>query len=350
MLAEVTTKWPCPCCGHLTLPEGPGDYGVCPVCFWEDSGTQLRWPMNPDGPNGISLIDAQKVYERIGTVDKAFRRKVRRSRRDEPLDPGWRMFDPERDWTDPTLPGKRWPKNREALYYWRSTYWNGDPDRLPAPPTEPTGGDRLVAQLQRDVPETRPTIESVEWQYGIAAPMRVCGLAAEVAIEAYRSGKPDLGLRIATVLTHGLDESSELHAPNSVAIGFLENHAWHEPAMQPFIDAWPQELRAEILEQQASTAQRETEIDQQATALSDLWSTSSGRPVGLLEEQLKGFEFYDPGSDRGELSIRLTARIMSDQRWVYKHPLAALKIAWRYRRAQSPLRTLRWLCRPRFAG
>ena len=25
-------RFPCPCCGHLTLPAGPGDYELCPVC------------------------------------------------------------------------------------------------------------------------------------------------------------------------------------------------------------------------------------------------------------------------------------------------------------------------------
>jgi hypothetical protein len=62
--------------------------------------------------------------------------------------PGWSPFDPSRDWTQPDLEsgsevtleqcvdGRRWPKNVEALCWWRPTYWNGDPDALTAKPRE----------------------------------------------------------------------------------------------------------------------------------------------------------------------------------------------------------------------
>lgn len=31
-------KYPCPCCGNLTLPVKPEDAVafICPVCFWEN--------------------------------------------------------------------------------------------------------------------------------------------------------------------------------------------------------------------------------------------------------------------------------------------------------------------------
>ncbi|NHA01685.1 hypothetical protein G5V59_23395 [Nocardioides sp. W3-2-3] len=41
-------RLPCPCCGHLTLGDGPDD-DLCPVCFWEDDGHQ---PALPDEPGG----------------------------------------------------------------------------------------------------------------------------------------------------------------------------------------------------------------------------------------------------------------------------------------------------------
>ena len=223
------SRQPCPCCGRLTLPEGPGVYELCPVCYWEDDDAQLRWPMSPDGANGVSLMEAQRVYQRLGAMDKVFRRKVRRPRKDEPLDPGWRPFDPALDWTDPTLPGERWPANSEALYYWRSTYWNGDPHRAPATPSEPTGGDRLVEHLRREVPEIQPIFESLEWQYGKAAPFDVCGRVADVAIEAYRNNNPDLGLRLATALTAGLNETSQMFAPNCIVIGSWRTTAGMTP-------------------------------------------------------------------------------------------------------------------------
>lgn len=127
-------RFPCPCCGHLTLDEGPGDYELCPVCFWEDDGHQLRYPMSPDGANGVSLTEAQQVYAGSGAMHPDFRGKVRTPRRDEPLDDGWRLFDPALDWTNPVLDGDQWPVNHDALYYWRATYWNGDQHALPHAP------------------------------------------------------------------------------------------------------------------------------------------------------------------------------------------------------------------------
>ena len=350
MRADSSSRHPCPCCGHLALPQGPGDYELCPVCFWEDDIAQLRWPMSPDGANGISLMEAQQTYQRIGAMDKEFRRQVRRARRSEPLEEGWRPFDPSVDWTAPTLDGERWPKNYEALYYWRTTYWNGDPDRLPAPASEVTGADRLVEHLRREVPETRPAIEAEEWRLGFAPPMRVCERVADVALDAYRSGDPDLGLRIATALVGGLDETSEVFASNCVAIGFLENDGWHEPAMQPFIDEWPEAMRTELREQQAHMAAAQLDLERQAMVWGDLFSTARGQPVDVIEDQLRSLHADRSSHPRHELEVELVARVMSDHRWLYKHPVAALGLAWRHRRTQSPLRTLTWLRRPRFAG
>lgn len=346
MLAPVTSRWPCPCCGHLTLPDGPGAYELCPVCFWEDDLSQLRWPMRADGANGTSLVDAQQNYERIGAMDRTFRQKVRSPRSAETLDPGWRAFDPDIDWTHPELPGERWPANSEALYYWRPTYWNGDPHRTPVPPREPTGDDRLVQHLLTEVPEIQAVVDAVEWQYGEAAPMAICARAADMAIGAYREGTDELGLRIACALNPGLDESSELYAPTCVSIGFLENDAWHDDALGAFADQWPDGLRAAIRKQQANVARWRDHT----AALLDLWKSSRGEPIQIIEDRLRDLEQLHEGGDRADLPRALMARVMSDPRWGYKHPLAALALAWRYRSVQSPLRTVSWLLRPRFAG
>ena len=346
MLAPVTSRWPCPCCGHLTLPDGPGAYELCTVCFWEDDGSQLRWPMSSNGANAISLTEAQQRYQRIGAMDRAFRRKVRPPRATESLDPGWRPFDPDVDWTHPELAGERWPANSEALYYWRPTYWDGDPHRTPAPPREVTGGDRLVRHLLDEVPKIRAVVDAVEWQYGEADAMVVCTEAADAAVDAYREGKDRLGLGIARALAPGLDEASELYAPNCVSIGFLENDAWHDAALQPFIDQWPEALRAEIREQQAHVARSRA----RTAAWPELWKSSRGQPIHAIEEQARDLDGVHGGGATVDLHRALMARVMSDHRWGYRHPLAALALAWRYRSVQSPLRTLNWLRRPRFAG
>ncbi|KAA1376367.1 CPCC family cysteine-rich protein [Aeromicrobium fastidiosum] len=88
--------WLCPCCGHRTL-EGAGDYDLCPVCFWEDAGDQLRWPTMTDGPNGISLIEAQRTFAEVGACAQAFVPQTRDPWPGEEREAGWRVLDPELD-------------------------------------------------------------------------------------------------------------------------------------------------------------------------------------------------------------------------------------------------------------
>ena len=35
--AKYKQRFPCPCCGNMTLAEN-GSYCICPVCKWEDNG------------------------------------------------------------------------------------------------------------------------------------------------------------------------------------------------------------------------------------------------------------------------------------------------------------------------
>lgn len=53
-------KYPCPCCGYLVFDESPGSHEICPICFWEDDLTQLRFPLMSGGANPVSLIEAQE--------------------------------------------------------------------------------------------------------------------------------------------------------------------------------------------------------------------------------------------------------------------------------------------------
>lgn len=245
-----------------------------------------------EGPNGVSLVEAQQTFQHLGAMHNTFRRKVRGPRDDEPLDTGWRTVDPERDWTDPGLPGVRWPHNPEALYYWRSTYWNGDPARLPTPPHEPSRGDRLVAHLRQQVSEVRAVVESMEWQYGAAVPMACCRELAELVVNAYEAGDIDTGLRMVEAIAPGLDERSELFAPSCVAVAFLENPAWRASVMQPHIDQWPTEVRDELRRQQQFAAQTDAEMAR-PTALPGLdrppsRPTSNGQPGGCRRLQPAG--------------------------------------------------------------
>jgi hypothetical protein len=175
----VTAKWPCPCCGHLTLPQGPGDYELCPVCFWEDDGGQLRWPLSADGANGISLGEAQRNFQQYGACHRESRNRVRRARRDEPLDAGWRPIDfavddVERDPGDTfAIP---WPADATRLYWWRDTYYRGqgaEPVDLGPRAEEivdPSPAELLMVRVLDQVPEARDIEDAVRREFETPAP------------------------------------------------------------------------------------------------------------------------------------------------------------------------------------
>jgi uncharacterized Zn finger protein (UPF0148 family) len=55
---------PCPACGFLVFRGGYGSYDCCPVCDWEDDGTQISNPTSEGGANKRSLADAQEAILR----------------------------------------------------------------------------------------------------------------------------------------------------------------------------------------------------------------------------------------------------------------------------------------------
>jgi hypothetical protein len=80
---------PCPCCGYRTL-SSLGDYELCPVCWWEDEGTE---PWEISGPNGQSLVEAQHAFL---TDERPYRQregKVRAPRKKEARDPDWQPIE-----------------------------------------------------------------------------------------------------------------------------------------------------------------------------------------------------------------------------------------------------------------
>ena len=88
---------------------------ICPVCYWEENHSQLRHRTSGGGPNhGLSLIEAQADYRRIGAVTEETRRHVRPPRDDGPPDPGFRS-------AGPRLPARR-------------TQASGPPTRTYGPP------------------------------------------------------------------------------------------------------------------------------------------------------------------------------------------------------------------------
>ena len=120
----ATTRYPCVCCGHLTLTAPPGSYDDCPVCGWEDDIVGLRWPDLDGGANRLSLIEAQRSYAATGAADPERDVPERAATADEPLDDGFRPVDPVRDNVEfAEAHESPYPTDPTALYWWRPTFW-----------------------------------------------------------------------------------------------------------------------------------------------------------------------------------------------------------------------------------
>lgn len=69
----------CPCCDYYTL-ESRGRYTVCPVCFWEDDGTDLDDLDKVSPANHIPLRLGRANFVRLGAADEAAKSFVASSR------------------------------------------------------------------------------------------------------------------------------------------------------------------------------------------------------------------------------------------------------------------------------
>ena len=70
---EVERLSRCPCCHYKSL-AGRGSYDICPVCFWEDDGSDD--PNHYSLPNGMRLEEAQSNFHRCGASSERARPSV----------------------------------------------------------------------------------------------------------------------------------------------------------------------------------------------------------------------------------------------------------------------------------
>ena len=78
MKSDDDNRYPCPCCGLLTM-DGPtrDTYIICPVCGWEDDDIQFNHPDHAGGANHVSLNEARANYAKFGASDKDSLKRVR---------------------------------------------------------------------------------------------------------------------------------------------------------------------------------------------------------------------------------------------------------------------------------
>lgn len=120
------SRFPCPCCGHLTFTEPPGSDDICLVCFWEDDVSQLRWPQRAEGANAPSLSEAQANFAKFGAIEERFKGDVRPPLPEETLDPTFRVIAASDSFEEPDERAD-WPDDGTVLYYWRPNFWRRAP-------------------------------------------------------------------------------------------------------------------------------------------------------------------------------------------------------------------------------
>jgi hypothetical protein len=103
----------------------PGTDEICGICFWQDDASSLRYAAIPDGPNRVSLVDAQANFAERGVSDLRHRAHVRPVAATDARDPEWRRIDPNLDVLDESFKAGAapWPDDKTRLYYWRDDYW-----------------------------------------------------------------------------------------------------------------------------------------------------------------------------------------------------------------------------------
>jgi hypothetical protein len=112
----------------MVFPSPPGSAGRCPICFWEDDIAQLRFPAMAGGANQVSLLSAQKNFDKFGACQEEHQSKVRPAGGGDSRDANWRMINPYLDNIEEFIPwvGREanYPEGEmTTLYYWRETYW-----------------------------------------------------------------------------------------------------------------------------------------------------------------------------------------------------------------------------------
>jgi hypothetical protein len=114
-------EYPCPCCGYKVFQKPLGSYEICPICFWEDDMSQLRYPLSV-GANSINLLQSQDNYQKFGAMAVTMRKNVRSPTSSDRREPNWRKLDLRLDIISSDEAPEFWKQHDNPdLYYWR---WN----------------------------------------------------------------------------------------------------------------------------------------------------------------------------------------------------------------------------------
>lgn len=103
----------------------------------------------------------------------------------------------------------------------------------------------FLAALVSEVPEVAPVVMEHLADNDDQLLLHVLmGDLLRFATDAFESGRTPALQRLLGLLDHALRAGTE-EVNNAVAVSFVEDARWWDPQAQPFIESWPDGLRAE---------------------------------------------------------------------------------------------------------
>ena len=85
MVCQLKERYPCPCCGYLTLPA-PKEHAIayiCPVCYWENDAFIVSDNEPSDENHGMTLKAGRDNYKAFGACSKDMLIHVRKPKPEE---------------------------------------------------------------------------------------------------------------------------------------------------------------------------------------------------------------------------------------------------------------------------
>jgi hypothetical protein len=75
----VEDRYPCPCCGYLSLPDQFDNraYDICKVCFWEYDG--IEEDEKYSSPNHMTLGEGKNNYQLFGACELGLKKYIDQS-------------------------------------------------------------------------------------------------------------------------------------------------------------------------------------------------------------------------------------------------------------------------------
>ena len=109
----------------------------------------------------------------------------------------------------------------------------------------------FLSALASEVPETQPVVRGhVEDCEELLLHLLTADLR-RYAIDIFASGPSDVLRRLPGVIDRALLLGND-YVSNPIAVSFVEDSGWWDPAMQPFIASWPPGPQAEARRQRES--------------------------------------------------------------------------------------------------